>query len=119
MRERVERYQTKVNKFLKQIGRVRAYKRLFDTDDGKVVLADLTKSFNPFRCTFTDDARKSAYLDGQRSVVLSIIKVIGIKDEAIYNEISKLKNEKGGLNGRQSQHNTTRTGFFERRPTSE
>jgi len=58
----------------KQIkGLKEAYKQIFNSDDGKIVLSDLEK-----RCHFWSttnvkgDSHESAYMEGQRSVLLFI-----------------------------------------------
>ena len=58
----------------KQIKGLReAYKQIFNSDDGKIVLSDLEK-----RCHFWSttnvkgDSHESAYMEGQRSVLLFI-----------------------------------------------
>ena len=49
-----------------------AYKTLFNTDDGVIVLDDMRTRFHVERPTFSSDAMEMAYLEGQRSVVLII-----------------------------------------------
>ena len=49
-----------------------AYKKLFESDDGDVVLKDLRTRFHLDQPIFSTDAMEMAYLEGQRSVVLII-----------------------------------------------
>ena len=63
-----------LKQFEKQIKEIReAYKLIFDSDEGKIVLSDLEK-----RCHFWSttnvkgDSHESAYMVGQRSVLLFI-----------------------------------------------
>ena len=49
-----------------------AYKTLFESDDGDVVLKDLRTRFHLDQPIFSTDAMEMAYLEGQRSVVLII-----------------------------------------------
>ena len=63
-----------IKQFEKQIKELReAYKKIFESDDGKVVIKDLEK-----RCHFMSttnvkgDSHESAYMEGQRSVLLFI-----------------------------------------------
>ena len=63
-----------LKQFEKQIKELReAYKKIFESDDGKVVIKDLEK-----RCHFMSttnvkgDSHESAYMEGQRSVLLFI-----------------------------------------------
>jgi len=63
-----------LKQFQKQLTEIKeAYKMIFDSDDGKIVLSDLEK-----RCHFWSttnvkgDSHESAYMEGQRSVLLFI-----------------------------------------------
>ena len=63
-----------LKQFEKQIKEIRdAYQMIFDSDEGKIVLSDLEK-----RCHFWSttnvkgDSHESAYMEGQRSVLLFI-----------------------------------------------
>ncbi len=59
--------------FAKYRAKVEAYKRLFATDDGKVVLADLKYMYHMNGTTITPgDAYGTHYHEGQRTVVLGI-----------------------------------------------
>lgn len=49
-----------------------AYKLLFNTDDGKVVLEDLQRRFHIHGSTFSSEPTDTAYREGQRTVVLFI-----------------------------------------------
>ena len=49
-----------------------AYKTLFATDDGDVVLRDLEARFHIDTPVFSNDPYETAFRDGQRSVVLLI-----------------------------------------------
>ena len=49
-----------------------AYRALFATDDGQVVLEDLEIRFHVHRPVFSTEANETAFRDGQRSVVLMI-----------------------------------------------
>ena len=49
-----------------------AYKTLFESADGDVVLKDLRTRFHLDQPIFSTDAMEMAYLEGQRSVVLII-----------------------------------------------
>ena len=63
-----------LKQFEKQIKEIReAYKMIFDSDEGKLIISDLEK-----RCHFMSttnvkgDSHESAYMEGQRSVLLFI-----------------------------------------------
>jgi len=52
------------------------YRRTFNTDDGQVVLEDLKKRFAFETTTFSDNPYQSAFNEGQRSAVLSIVRML-------------------------------------------
>ena len=63
-----------LKQFEKQVQQLReAYKQIFNSDEGKLILSDLEK-----RCHFWSttnvkgDSHESAYMEGQRSVLLFI-----------------------------------------------
>ena len=53
-----------------------SYQVLFATDDGSKVLGDLQKRFHVDQSTFSTDALEMAFLEGQRSVMLFILRSI-------------------------------------------
>ena len=55
---------------------VLAYKRFFDTTDGKKVLHDLMKSCHINTSVMGSDPYETAFNEGARSVVLRIIKTV-------------------------------------------
>jgi hypothetical protein len=60
--------------FKNEKDRKEAYKRIFDTDDGKAVLNDLKGRFHIETMTFVDNNRALSFVhEGQRSVVLYLI----------------------------------------------
>jgi hypothetical protein len=63
-----------IKQFEKQVKELKdAYKRIFNSDEGKIIISDLEK-----RCHFLSttnvkgDSHESAYMEGQRSVLLFI-----------------------------------------------
>ena len=58
-----------------------AFKRLFATDEGAVVLRVLGEFARADEAEFCSDPRKDAYLQGRRSVVLEIRKILEEQDE--------------------------------------
>ena len=56
-------------------------KRIFATDEGAVVLAHLAAFAHADDADYCNDPRKDAYLQGRRSVVLEIRKIMKEKDE--------------------------------------
>jgi len=71
-----------------------AYQRLFDSIDGKKVLRDLMKGCHFFDTTFTGDATETAYREGERSVVLRILKILNLDPR----EFDKIMEGNQGVN---------------------
>ena len=58
------------------------YKTIFNTDEGKRVLADLEKRCHYHSTTnVKGDSHESAYMEGQRSVILFIKSMLQTKDK--------------------------------------
>lgn len=53
-----------------------SYQVLFATDDGSKIINDLQKRFHVDQSTFSTDALEMAFLEGQRSVMLFILRAI-------------------------------------------
>jgi len=53
---------------------VRAYKEVFESESGELVLEDLMKSCHMASCTFDKDPYETHFNEGARSVVLRILK---------------------------------------------
>jgi hypothetical protein len=66
-----------------------AYQRLFGTDDGKAVLHDLIKSCHLNVPVFDDNPHRMSYMDGERSVVLRIIKTLEVDPEIFLNHLKQ------------------------------
>lgn len=63
------------------------YRRTFESDDGKVVLEDLKKRCSFYQTTHQPgDPYESAFLEGQRFVMLTIINFIETNKKDISNE---------------------------------
>lgn len=58
-----------------------AYRRTFNTDDGAIVMEDLKKRFAFETTTFSDNPYQSAFNEGQRSAVLSIVRMLAEEKE--------------------------------------
>ena len=65
------------------------YKRVFMTPDGRAVMADLIRRYRVHGTTYRDNAQQMAYCEGQRSVILDIMKHVRLSDD----EIMKLRDE--------------------------
>ena len=67
----------------KQLAELRlAYRRVFNTDDGQKVLADLKKRSSFEATTFVSgDPHTSAFNEGQRAAVLLIVRMLSEEKE--------------------------------------
>ena len=68
---------------MKKISQIRTgdlkdnYRRIFNTDDGKVILEHLKVCFGFYQTTYAKgDPYDTAFFEGQRSVVLNIIRMM-------------------------------------------
>jgi hypothetical protein len=69
-----------LEKFLKELQT--NYKIIFNSDEGKEVLADLEKRCHYHSTTnVKGDSHESAYMEGQRSVILFIKSMLQTKDK--------------------------------------
>ena len=53
-----------------------AYRRVFNTDNGEIVLSDLKARFGFEITTFSDNPYNSAFNEGQRATVLLIVRML-------------------------------------------
>lgn len=65
-------------------GRKGTYQRVFDSPEGKVVLADLARFCRAHESTFDPDARISANLDGRREVWLRIQQQLELDSDTLW-----------------------------------
>lgn len=56
-------------------------------------MADLFSAHGMMASTFRGDAHESAYLEGQRSVLLRILKILGTKPAALKEIIEQIERE--------------------------
>ena len=63
-----------------------SYQILFATNEGTKVVEDLQKRFHVDQTTFSSDALEMAFLEGQRSVMLFILRAITEEKEIKNNE---------------------------------
>lgn len=55
---------------------IQSYRQTFGTPEGLKVLSDLEARFNYHASSFSKDSNEMAYLEGQRSVVITIKNLI-------------------------------------------
>lgn len=70
-----------------------AYRRLFSTEDGAVVLADLMRSCNFMDTVYGEDANETYFNEGKRSVLLAIMKTAKMSPEEVSRIVSSIKKE--------------------------
>lgn len=70
-----------------------AYKTVFDTPEGERVLYDLMNTFFIFNSTMDPNPHELAYNEGQRSVILRIVKTLGTNPERILKLLEQGKSE--------------------------
>ena len=69
----------------------KTYRQLFNTDEGKIVLNDLELRFHSLTTTYVPgDPHDTSYREGQRSVVLTILRMM---EEKTNQEIQQAKDE--------------------------
>ena len=69
----------------------KTYRQLFNTDEGKIVLTDLELRFHSLATTYVPgDPHDTSYREGQRSVVLTILRMM---EEKTNQEFQQEKDE--------------------------
>lgn len=72
---------------------IQAYKRVFDSEDGKIILADLMKSCHYLNSTFDKDPYETHFNEGARSVVVRILKTTNTSMDKLNEMLRKLEME--------------------------
>jgi hypothetical protein len=62
---------------------IKCYKRVFASDDGKVILSDLASRFKMLSCSFMGNINETVFNEGQRNVVLFMLNMINTDLDAI------------------------------------
>lgn len=86
-----------LNKFKEKRDMVKRYKRVFGSEDGKKVLHDLMKICNVMHSTLNADPLIMAHNEGERSIVLRILRTIQT-DPRQMEELLKLGQSEGDEN---------------------
>ena len=73
---------------------IKAYKDLFATENGKIVLADLIKEGFIFRNTFNGNKDSMLFNEGKRNIVLYITSIINTDLKQLLETIEKSQGEK-------------------------
>ena len=72
---------------------IRAYKRVFETADGMKVLSDLMKNAHMYRSTMDANPHELAYREGERSLVLKILRTIKADPTELETYLNKLEGQ--------------------------
>lgn len=89
MAENVEKKQA-----IKKLNKLTAYKRVFSTQDGKVVLLDMMRSHFVLSSTFSgENTHESASKDGERMVVLRILKILNMDLSSLQKHIEEIEKD--------------------------
>lgn len=70
-----------------------AYQRLFNTDDGKVVLKDLAKASGFTATSFVDSPYSTAFNEGARTLFLRIVQTINTNIDELVKLLENDQNE--------------------------
>jgi len=68
---------------------IRAYKRVFESDDGKKILKDLMKACHFLSTTMHVNPNEAAYKEGERSVLLRILKTVKINADEVEHHLKE------------------------------
>jgi hypothetical protein len=92
-----------IQEFLKKLSSkkdtIQSYQRLFASEDGIRVMKDLMKSCHFYDTTFTGDVYESAYKEGERSVILRIMRTIKLDPRDIDKILEGNQGETDGNTG--------------------
>lgn len=85
---------------VKDSEKFKAYQRLFNTNDGKIVLDDLKRISGLENALYDKDANRLYYLEGRRSIVCDIKEVVELSNDRMNQllEAEKQEEAKGANN---------------------
>jgi hypothetical protein len=72
---------------------VRAYREVFNSEAGQIVLEDMVKTFHVLNSTYADNQNETYYREGERSVVIRILKTINVDPFKLQEMIKKGQSE--------------------------
>lgn len=88
-----KKQQTAEQKLAKRyIAKVSDYNKTFTSPTGKLVMDDMFKAHGMLNSTFNANSLESAYQEGQRSVILRILKITGTKPAKLKQMITRMEN---------------------------
>lgn len=77
----------------KEIDKINMYKRVFNGEDGKVILRDLLRSGNFFTGTFNPCVASMSFEEGRRSIVMEILRTTQIDLETVIEQMNHIQSE--------------------------
>ena len=76
-----------ISRWLQEKGKRKSFKEVFSGEEGQDVIAMLANAHYVFRTSHASDPYTSAWQEGQRTVVMEIINLVGANLEAIRKRI--------------------------------
>ena len=77
----------------KRLTLLQAYKRLFSSDEGQMVLKDLVSTHGMLSTSFKSDVNDMIFREGERNVILRILDKISYKEEQLMKLIKQIEGE--------------------------
>ena len=73
---------------------VEMFRDVFETDEGKEILAILARKFHVYKFMQTPDPYISAFQEGQRSVVIQILEILKTDLDAVKRRLGQMDDER-------------------------
>ena len=73
---------------------VQMFRDVFETDEGKEILAILARKFHVYKFMQTPDPYVSAFQEGQRSVVIQILEILKTDLDAVKRRLGQMDDER-------------------------
>ena len=73
---------------------VQMFRDVFETDEGKEILAILARKFHVYKFMQTPDPYISAFQEGQRSVVVQIMEILKTDLDAVKRRLGQMDDER-------------------------
>lgn len=73
---------------------VEMFRDVFETDQGKEILAILARKFHVYKFMQTPDPYISAFQEGQRSVVIQILEILKTDLDAVKRRLGQMDDER-------------------------
>ena len=84
-----------ISRWLQEKGKRKSFKEVFSGEEGQDVIAMLANAHYVFRTSHANDPYTSAWQEGQRTVVMEIINLVGADLEAIRKRIDMQEQARG------------------------